>query len=154
MQYTKNGKSFGTFPVPWWIKEIKVRCLESLDNGGDFFVAGSESAYIFRHADSTWEKQPDVPVDVDQDDCKLNKSKSHQIFSYAQFSTVHVCGTVRPDPGSSVEEIVVLVGDRERSSYGYIRWDREYNVYIFNIASSSWRAGENSLNLHAYMSLK
>ena len=60
-QYSRNGRSFGTFPVPWWVKGVEVQCLETLDNGGDIFVAGTESVYIYRHADSTWEKQPDVP---------------------------------------------------------------------------------------------
>ena len=74
-QYSKDSKSFGTFPVPWWVKGVDVQCLETLDNGGDIFVAGSESVYIYRHADSTWEKQPDVPEEVDEckSDCYKKK---------------------------------------------------------------------------------
>ena len=66
LQYTKDGQTFGTFPVPWWVKGVDGRCLETLDNGGDIFMAGRASAYIFRNNDSTWERQPEVP-DMDYD---------------------------------------------------------------------------------------
>ena len=61
LQYTKDGKAFGTFPVPRWVEGVGGECLETLDNGGDIFMAGRTSAYIFRNSDSTWERQPEVP---------------------------------------------------------------------------------------------
>ena len=79
VQFTKDGKSFGTFPVPEWAKEVEVRCLESLDNGGDLFMAGSEKTYIFRHAYSSWE-QTDVPGDVDMNSSKFNQRKIHLVM--------------------------------------------------------------------------
>ena len=62
LQYTRDGEAFGTFPVPEWAKGLEVRCLESLNNGGDIFMAGRNSTYIYRHNDSTLEQQPDMPT--------------------------------------------------------------------------------------------
>ena len=61
LKYTKDGKTFGTFPVPRWVEGGEGECLETLDNGGDIFMAGRTSAYIYRNTDSTWERQPEVP---------------------------------------------------------------------------------------------
>ena len=76
--------------------------------------------------------------------------KNNQVFSYARFSTVKACGPVRANTASPVEEIVFLVNDR----YYDGNWKYRYFLYIFNIASSSWRAGEYSLNLDAFMAIK
>ena len=54
-----------------------------------------------------------------------------------------MCGPVRSSPGSSIEEIVVLVRNKI--------YNQEYAVYILDIAASSWRAGELSLNTDAYI---
>ena len=62
LKYTKDGQNFGTFPVPPWVTGVQGQCIQSLDNGGDIFMAGSPSAYIFHNADSTWERQTDVPL--------------------------------------------------------------------------------------------
>ena len=67
LTFSKDGKSFGTFPVPW--SDGKTRCLQTLDNGGDIFVLAGRSwynedmndTYIFRSSNSTWEPQPGLP---------------------------------------------------------------------------------------------
>ena len=68
LTYSKDGKSFGTFPVPW--TDGKTRCLQTLDNGGDIFVLAEDineysedlnDTYIFRSSNSTWEPQPGLP---------------------------------------------------------------------------------------------
>ena len=67
------------------------------------------------------------------------------------------CGPVRSNPGSSVEEIVVITRDYDIAFSGEhgINGNDGYPVYIFNVASSSWRRGEfafffdpNSLQLN------
>ena len=55
-----------------------------------------------------------------------------------------MCGPVRSSPGSSIEEIVVLVRNNIHN--------QEYAVYILDIGASSWRAGE--LNIDAYISIQ
>ena len=78
LHYTKDGNTFDTIPVPSWVKgaygtqgdwesRAQGRCLQTLDNGGDIFLAGN-SSYIFRNTDSTWEKQPDLLLDQNADE--------------------------------------------------------------------------------------
>ena len=66
--YTKDGKTFGTIPLPSWVREgAQGKCLQTLDNGGDIFLAGNLS-YIFRNTDSSWERQPDWPgIELEND---------------------------------------------------------------------------------------
>ena len=62
LHYTKDGSTFDAIPVPSWVREgAQGRCLQTLDNRGDIFLAGN-SSYIFRNTDSSWERQPDWPV--------------------------------------------------------------------------------------------
>ena len=62
--------------------------------------------------------------------------------AHIPYSTVRACGPVRSDPDSSVIEIVVLMEERG---------DEYYAIYIFNIASSSWRVGMFSVDRHFNM---
>ena len=62
LKYTKDGQNFETFPIPSWAWRVEGQCIQTLDNGGDIFMAGSPSAFIFRNTNSTWERQTDVPL--------------------------------------------------------------------------------------------
>ena len=128
-----HGMSFEPFPSLPDGRASAASCLETLDNGGDIFAQVKEwdsgrnlnRTYIFRANSSTWERQPDRPGEVGPEGW--------------WYTGVLACGPVRSDPGSSVEEIVVIVGDY----YNDVRL-----VYIFNIASSSWRTGMVLFDLH------
>ena len=68
---TTDGSSFEPFtPLPIGIDR---HCLVGLDNGGDLFMSGGYSSggdsnrtYIFRSISSTWESQPDTPINHGQ----------------------------------------------------------------------------------------
>ena len=63
-------------------------------------------------------------------------TRIYNIFIFV--STVQACGPVRPDSGSPIEEIVVLVEEKAIDPWSV----EKYEVYIFNIAHSYWRPGE------------
>lgn len=94
LEKTKDGRSFEPFPslpddftIYGAMSMSGVTCLETLNNGGDIFVTGSgrNTTYIFRTNTSTWERQPDVPREYPRGKLTQLQTKSHLVFSSAQY---------------------------------------------------------------------
>lgn len=125
-QKTNDGRTFETFPS---LPEAEgVLCLETLHNGGDIFA--------MEHIQDEYENR----VYIFRTDSSTWERQPD--MPDAEYGIV-ACGPIRPDIRSSVAEIVVL-------TYYFF----EELPYIFNIASSSWRAGEFVMHLGALMTVE